>query len=156
MHSLVLVDMNLPLGAIIPSFGRFLQYKVSISAASVTLTEGADEEEETHTSLVFLSPIDPQRNRKDALRNKINSFFKSSLVGLLKEELPLGKKLVNVLQEIFWYLDGHHYVFEYGAPLWTKIQFCEFINIYSGASIFLASTFLLSIFLASTFYCRSF
>jgi hypothetical protein len=36
MHSLVLVDINLPLVAIVPELGLFLQYKMSISNSSVS------------------------------------------------------------------------------------------------------------------------
>ena len=45
MHSLVFVDLNLPLVAIVAEFGRFLQYKVSISNSSVSESLTAYEEE---------------------------------------------------------------------------------------------------------------
>lgn len=102
--------MNLPLGAIVPSFGRFLQYKVSIernSSPSLTDIEEGTEEEQLH----FVLTVN-ERNRKDALYNRIISFFNSHSVGLLEEELPLGKKLTTLLRDVFWYLDGHHHVFE--------------------------------------------
>ena len=57
-------------------------------------------------------PAIPERNRKDAIYNKIVSFFKSTSLGLLEEEISSGKKLISCLRDVFWYIDGHHYAFE--------------------------------------------
>ena len=106
-HLLVLVDMNLPLMAIIPTFGRFLQFKVSISDPTKVTVDSNEPQEVALYILVI-----PERNRKDALYNKIVSFFKSTSLGLLEEEISSGKKLISCLRDVFWYIDGHHHVFE--------------------------------------------
>jgi hypothetical protein len=104
MHSLVFVDTNLPLVAIVPSFGKYLQFKVNICNTHVAV-------ELVENQLSFI-PLIRERNRKDTLYNKIIEFFKSSGVGLLEGEMHLGLKLVACLRDVFWYLDGHHHVFE--------------------------------------------
>ena len=106
-HLLVLVDMNLPLMAIIPTFGRFLQFKVSISDPTKVTVDSNEPQE-----VALYIPVIPERNRKDALYNKIVSFFKSTSLGLLEEEISSGKKLISCLRDVFWYIDGHHHVFE--------------------------------------------
>ena len=62
MNSLIFVDINLPLVAIVPWHGRFLQYKVSVTYTSIPESITEEEQEESLPS----SPFD-QRNRKDAL-----------------------------------------------------------------------------------------
>ena len=105
MHSLVHVDTNLPLIAIVPSHGKYLQFKVNVP--SIHTTEDVTIQED----LSFISPI-LEKNRKDALYNRIVHFFNGSSVGLLQEEIHLGKKLVASLRDLFWYLDGHYHIFE--------------------------------------------
>lgn len=105
MHSLVHVDTDLPLIAIIPSYGKYLQFKVDLLNISVP------EDHDVQDDLSFISSI-RERNKKDALFNKVVQFFNASSVGLFEEELPLGKKLVTCLRDIFWYLNGHHHIFE--------------------------------------------
>lgn len=91
-HSLDLVDISLPLIAVVSSFGRFLQFKITLpnNDVSMSLAENVD------TSLSFIQPIN-ERNRKDTLYNRVISFFNSSSVGLLEEEMLSGKKLVALL-----------------------------------------------------------
>ena len=105
MHSLVHVDTDLPLVAIIPSHGKYLQFKVNLSNIRVS------EDLVIQKDLLFIALIH-ERNRKDSLYNRIVQFFDASSVGLLDEEILLSKKLVTCLRDIFWYLDGHHHVFE--------------------------------------------
>ena len=103
-HLLDLVDVNLPLVAVVPAFGQYLQYKVNSETDAVIVPK-------ENFSLSFPGPI-AERNRKDALYNKIVSFFNSSSVGLLEEEMSLGNKLLITLRDIFWYIDSHHHVFD--------------------------------------------
>lgn len=103
-HLLDLVDINLPLVAVIPAYGQYLQYKVANTIDDIIVPEES-------LSLSFPGPI-AERNRKDALYNKIVTFFNSSSVGLPEEELSLGKKLLITLRDIFWYIDNHHHVFD--------------------------------------------
>ena len=103
-HLLDLLDVNLPLVAVVPAFGQYLQYKVNSETDAVIFPK-------ENFSLSFPGPI-AERNRKDALYNKIVSFFNSSLVGLLEEEMSLGNKLLITLRDIFWYIDSHHHVFD--------------------------------------------
>ena len=106
-HLLVLVDMNLPLMAIIPTFGRFLQFKVSISDLTKVTVDSNEAQE-----VALYIPVIPESNRKHALYNKIVSFFKSTSLGLLGEEISSGKKLISCSRDVLWYIDGHHHVFE--------------------------------------------
>ena len=92
-HLLDLVDVNLPLVAVVPAFGQYLQYKVNSETDAVIVPK-------ENFSLSFPGPI-AERNRKDALYNKIISFFNSSSVGLLEEEMSLGNKLLITLRDIF-------------------------------------------------------
>jgi hypothetical protein len=81
----------------------------SVSHESLTAYEEGNVAE---TSPVLFIPMINERNRKDSLYNRIILFFNSSSVAILEEEMPLGIKLVTLLRDIFWYLDGHHHVFE--------------------------------------------
>ena len=106
-HLLDLVDVNLPLAAIIPAFGRYLQYKVNFKDDDAVAAADISEND----SLSLPEPV-RERNRKDVLYNHIISFFNSFSVGLTPEEMPLAKKLLVTVRDIFWYIDGHHHVFE--------------------------------------------
>ncbi len=60
------------------------------------------------THVLFLDPI-PERNNKNKL---YNDFFTSRNCYLRSNEVPsFGKKLVLTLQNLFWYIGGHHHVF---------------------------------------------
>lgn len=110
MHSLVHVDTNFPLVAVVPSHGKYLQFKVNSSSSNHI---DSLEELGSHKDLSFIPPINA-RNRKDSLYNRVIQFFNDMVVGggFLNEEMPLCKTLVKCVRDIFWYLDGHHYIFE--------------------------------------------
>ena len=106
-HLLDLVDVNLPLVAVIPAFGRYLQYKVNFKDDVAVAVTSIDE----RFSLLLPEPV-RERNRKDVLYNRIILFFNSSSMGLALEEMSLAKKLLVTLRDIFWYIDGHYHVFD--------------------------------------------
>ena len=66
-HLLDLVDVNLPLAAIVPAFGRYLQYKVNDDDVAAAVV---------NESIPLLLPETVhERNRKDILYNQIISFL---------------------------------------------------------------------------------
>ena len=79
MHSLVHVDTNLPLIAIVPSHGKYLQFKVNVPSISTT------EDVTIQEDLTFISPI-LERNGKDALYNPIVHFLMDRLLSYFKRD----------------------------------------------------------------------
>ena len=66
-----------------------------------------------------------ERNKNDKLFNDIISFL--SRHGAFfndSSELKLAKKLVHILQDILWYVDGHHHVFQNRALALPSIFSC--------------------------------
>ena len=134
-HLLVLVDMNLPLMAIIPTFGRFLQFKVSISDPTKVTVDSNEPQE-----VALYIPVIPERNRKDALYNKIVSFFKSTSLGLLEEEISSGKKLISCLRDVFsgtlmgiiMFLKELTNPFQQLFPYSLGIMYQNYLNIVKG------------------------
>lgn len=124
-HTLVLVDVNLPLFAIVPEFGRYLQYKVQSTDDGVATATGIDES----FSLSLPEPM-RERNRKDVLYNQIISFFNSSSVGWLQDEIALANKLLITLRDIFWHIDGHFHVFDR-----VKKPIPSIFNIFTGFNV---------------------
>ena len=68
-HLLDLVDVNLPLAAIIPAFGRYLQYKVNFKNDDAVAAADISE----NVSLLLPEPVQ-EKNRKDVLYIHIISF----------------------------------------------------------------------------------
>uniref|UniRef100_A0A1X7TME8 Uncharacterized protein n=1 Tax=Amphimedon queenslandica TaxID=400682 RepID=A0A1X7TME8_AMPQE len=124
-HTLVLVDINLPLSALVPEYGRYLQYKVQSTDDGVVTATDTDES----FSLSVPEPV-RERNRKDVLYNRIISFFNSSSVGWLQDEITLANKLLVTLRDIFWHIDGHFHVFDR-----VKKPIPSIFNIFTGFNI---------------------
>ena len=123
--SLDLVDVSLPLVAVVTSFGPFLKYNVSLNDVTETATIELDESQ-TNCPLVFVEPV-RERTKKDKLFNDIVSYFVSASVSLESSELSMGRRLVIVLRDILWHIDGHHHVFQQRAqPI--PSSFHSFIN----------------------------
>ena len=111
------VDLNLPVVPVINSFGHFLKFAVesanngdSMSTAQVTSSDAAA----ATADLFFIESV-RERNKKDKLCNSIIHFFKSRNAFVKESEVHLTKKLVLLLRDIFWHIDGHHHVFEQRA-----------------------------------------
>ena len=77
-HMLDHVELSLPLVAVVSSFGKYLQYKVETPDSIISAACHNEE-----ISLSFIEPV-TERNKRDALSNKIVSFFSSSSLRLLE------------------------------------------------------------------------
>ena len=125
------VDLSLPIYPVIDSFGRFLKYCVNInedfestcatitnrSALDVIMSSSISTKQQTTVqknqyNLESIQVV--EQNKKNKLHNDIVQFFISrGLSFLSKEEITnSGMRLVCLLREIFWYIDGHHHAFQ--------------------------------------------
>ena len=125
------VDLNLPIVPVVVSFGPFLKFVVRIEAESISvglaITEPAGQSPSTPApSTVFVKATNP-RNKKDHLFNDIVAFLESASAGFYESELILGNKLVILLRDIFWHIDGHHHIFEERAQKIPSV-FRAFVN----------------------------
>uniref|UniRef100_A0A1X7UNI3 Uncharacterized protein n=1 Tax=Amphimedon queenslandica TaxID=400682 RepID=A0A1X7UNI3_AMPQE len=118
------VDLNLPIVPVVVSFGPFLKFVVRMKeslSAGLAITEPAAGQSPgaPAPSTVFVKATNP-RNKKDHLFNNIAAFLESSSAGVFESELSLGNKLVVLLRDIFWHIDGHHHIF----GVCSKDTFC--------------------------------
>ena len=116
-NTLDLVDVTLPLVTVVNSFGPFLKYTVNIDSVTGTLSTTLqinNTSNNEYTPPIFIEPI-RERTKKDKLFNDLIQFFNSSSVSLNTSELPMGKRLVTVMRDIFWHTDGHQHVFQQRA-----------------------------------------
>ena len=124
------VDLSLPIYPVIDSFGRYLKYCVNINAefestcTSVTnrsafevLTSSSNQEttstiQESQCTLELIQIV--ERNKKNKLHNDIVQVLASKGLSFLNQDevKSSGMKLVCLLCEIFWYIDGHHHAFQ--------------------------------------------
>ncbi|XP_019863167.1 PREDICTED: uncharacterized protein LOC109592033 [Amphimedon queenslandica] len=112
-NSLDLVDeLSLPVLSVVSLFGPFLRYLVVSTSPSPVHNDVS-----THNStlLTVQAYSVNERTRKDKLFNDIVSFLASSSVSFEESEFDDGKQLLVLLRDIFWYIDGHHHVFEQRA-----------------------------------------
>ena len=123
------VDLNLPINSVVISFGPFLKYIININEpVSIGNTMSiASTLNVPSAATVFVPPTTNARNKKDNLFNGIAALIESSSAGLYESELLQGKKLVVLLRDIFWHIDGHHHIFEQRAKKIPAI-FCSFVN----------------------------
>ena len=121
------VDVSLPLVAVINSFGQFLKYVVSVADAPPTTQIST----EISTSLPVTSVVLPinVKNKKNQLFNDILHFLDSFAVTVEDSNKDELKRLVVLLQNTFWHIDGHHHVFEQCA-LAVPLIFEYFLNKY--------------------------
>ena len=141
-NSLDNVDFSVPIIAVISSFGRYLKYSVTIlqtasssEAATTSLSSSALSQSADCVLLsTVIQPAD-QKTMKDKLFNDILQLLISVNVHIRINEIPIMKKLIVLLRNVFWHIDGHHYVFEqramaipaffssftgYNCPEWSK------------------------------------
>ena len=108
------VDVNLPIVAVVASFGPFLKYLVSSNTESERVALVTDSPQSSNTVAApsqFVSLVNV-RTEKDKLFNDIIGFFVSASASFYDSEIAMGKRFIILLRDIFWYLDGHHHVFE--------------------------------------------
>ena len=124
------VDISLPIVAVVLSFGPYLKYIVSgIPNCCIALsdTETAEPDRSGYCPLsTLLHPV-TEKNRKDKLYNDLLHFLESFSVSLEESEQEEGKKLLIVLQNIIWHIDGHQHVFKERA-LAIPSFFCSFAD----------------------------
>ena len=121
------VDINLPLVAVISSFGHYLKYFVDVACISPSTNIS------TETTMVPVSSIiHPiyERNKKDKLFNDILNFFDSFTMTIEEASKDKMKRLIAVFQSIFWHIDGHHHVFEQRA-----LGIPSIFSIFSGYNV---------------------
>ena len=110
---------------VINSFGHFLKYIVKCSnPTSPISTKITASGSESESNLMMLSAIIPpavERTRKDKLFNDFLHFLSSSSVTLRSSEKDLGRRLVSLLQNLFWHIDGHLHVFQQRAQAIPQI-----------------------------------
>ncbi len=110
--------MSLPVVGVISSFGRFLKYSVSaLELATHTVASPGTISQSSSSDCPISSLVHhvQERTMKDQLFNDILKFFTSMSVSICDSEASSGKRLVVVLRDIFWHIDGHHHVFEQRA-----------------------------------------
>ena len=131
-QSLDSVDTDLQLVLVIKSFGHFLKYIVDCDPPVVA----TEIEESVHSSVPHNNTITNsftfvelihEKNKKDKLFNDIITFLKSWNVSVKSCELDSARKLITLLCNILWYIDGHHHVFQERATDLPAI-FKQFIN----------------------------
>ena len=117
--SLDSVDCSLSLVLVIKSFGRFLKFLVrsdgdNFCGLRVPLANGSTSSEIPSCEIQPTFSLQPvhQRNNKDKLFNDIVCFLKTQNIDILDSEVSSAHKLVSLLRDVFWYLDGHHHVFK--------------------------------------------
>ena len=121
-NSLDNVDISVPIIAVISSFGRYLKYSVTIfqtasssEAATTTLSSSALSQSADCVLLsTVIQPAD-QKTMKDKLFNDILQLLVSVKIYICINEIPIMKKLIVLLRNVFWHIDGHHHVFEQQA-----------------------------------------
>ena len=121
-NSLDNVDFSVPIIAVISSFGRCLKYSVTIlqtasssEAATTSLSSSAlSQSADCVLISTVIQPAD-QKTMKDKLFNDILQLFISVNVHIRINEIPIMKKLIVLLRNVFWHFDGHHHVFEQRA-----------------------------------------
>ena len=108
------VDISLPIVPVTTSFGRYLKYSINpFCAGSPSLSDVQSSDDRTLLS-ICLQPI-KQRTMKDKLYNDLLSFLTTSDLTIRPSEAPTIKKLLVVLRDTFWHIDGHHHAFEQRA-----------------------------------------
>jgi hypothetical protein len=136
--SLDCVDIHLSLCLVINSFGHFLKYFVEITTQVVNArgisieassAYSGDSELESSASSempyqMFVEPLARERNKKDKLFNDIIRFFVSHHFSIDQSEMNSARKLVLLLRDILWYVDGHHHVFKERALAIPSIFTC--------------------------------
>ena len=122
------VDPNLPVKPVVSSFGRFLKYEVTTcttgdelicsvegtSNAFDILMESACQMylQNNETSTTGTLPLVNERNKRQKLYNDIIKYLTSQQLFFKADEVDTtGTKLVRLLCDIFWHIDGHHHVF---------------------------------------------
>ena len=122
------VDPNLPVKPVISSFGRFLKYEVSTSTSdTLCIAEGVPlnafdvlmesarqvylQQNECASGVGTLQLV-TERNRRHKLYNDIVKYLTSRGLTFKADEVDTsGNKLVHLLCDILWHIDGHHHVF---------------------------------------------
>ena len=121
-NSLDNVDFSVPIIAVISSFGRYLKYSVTIlqtasssEAATTSLSSSAlSQSADCVLISTVIQPAD-QKTMKDKLFNDIPQLLISVNVHIRINEIPIMKKLIVLLRNVFWHIDGHYHVFEQWA-----------------------------------------
>ena len=130
-NSLDAVDVSLCVLPVISSFGRFVKYCV-VTAGDNDNDNGMELTSHPRDAFEVLMnsariyrrsqlsgdcsefvKLINQHNKKDKLFNDIVQFLKSKNLSLKSSEVDTeGVKLVYLLRDIFWHIDGHHHVFQ--------------------------------------------
>ena len=113
------VDLELPVITVVESFGRFLKYFVKLKEKDVVscsnnaasrdvfdvLMNSQRALQHSRMSRHLPEPVD-ERN-KDKLHNDFLLFMASKNLELKHEIQPFGERLVRMLRDVLWYVDGH-------------------------------------------------
>ena len=112
-------DENLSLVLVIKSFGHFMKYHVMVEDSMLALPACLTGQE-SPGSFMSAGPSSgitiefiQERNKKDKLFNDIISFL--SRHGAFfndSSELKSAKKLIHILRDILWYVNGYHHIFQ--------------------------------------------
>ena len=117
------VDPNLPVIPVISSFGRFLRYEVTTTSDTQCTVEGVPQNAfdvlTESARQMYLQQnetgnlqVVTERNRQHKLYNDIIKQLTSQGLSFKADEVDTsGTKLVRLLCDILWHIDGHHHVF---------------------------------------------
>jgi hypothetical protein len=109
------VELSLPILSVVSSFGLYLRYLVVSCSPDVAPVATYITSSEQSSSQLLQSYFVKERTKKDKILNDIINFLQSKSVNFEESEFEDGKQLLLLLRDIFWYIDGHHHVFEQRA-----------------------------------------
>ena len=114
--SLDSVDINIQLVLVIESFRHFFKYIIDLEVDSTAAIESTPHTSLPQTDNVTNSfavvKLSREKNKKDKLFNDLVTFFQSQNVIVHSNEVDSAQKLIILLGNILWYIDGHHHVFQ--------------------------------------------
>ena len=137
------VDPNLLIQPVLASFGRFLKYCVTCSSNDLDATNPIANQQNAFEYLmesarqIYLQQgtvatgsvqLVVERNKRHKLYNDIIKFLTSRDLTFKTDEVDTsGVKLVRLLCDILWHIDGHHHVFQ-SRSLPLPVEFQSFSN----------------------------